>query len=586
MKKDKKNKKNILSSDGVKKHFFAASVIIVLLSIIYSGSFDSPFLFDDRLNITENPYIRVTKLDFSQIKRAAVQDKFQLRLFSNFTFALDYYFHKLNLKYMHAENLALHAGASFLLYLIVYYFISSLLKDELSDLSKWLAALFSVLVWSVHPAHTQTVIYIVQRQTLMAVFFSLQSFLFYMLFTKAKNINKKIFFLVLCVTSFLVSSVCKEISWTVPLIIFLYEFLIRRQIGSKFEIKKTLIFSFSIFSTGAVGLFFLLKSELLTRYLGIYKVLDYGPWQRILTEGRVITSYLITIMFPYPSRLALDHDVAVSVSLFDPFTTFLAFLFILGSLVFGLFYLRKSPFPLFLILCFLIVLAPESSFIPVELKYDHRMYMPSLFFFPPFVIFIFRKLHNKKSAAIMTLWVLGLAVISFTRTAAWESEESIWSDAAAKYPELSRPWSNLCGALVEKGDLNNALLSCNRAIELAPNEEFPVLNKAIALMRLGKKEEAKDNFNKAAKMNPANDVARYNYGAFLEKENDLEAALTEYDAAIKANELHSLSRYRRALIYEKTGRSKEAIFELELLILMYPDFNLAKESLNKIKSQH
>jgi len=588
LKKEKKHNKkkpqeNDSFSQGAIKHVLSALAIIILASFIYGGSFDSPFIFDDRLNITENPYIRITKLEPAQIKRAAVQDKFQLRAISNLTFALDYYFHKLNLRVMHVENIIVHILSSFMLYLAVYFFISFSYKERLSNLSKWLAALFAALVWSAHPAHTQAVIYIVQRQTLLAVLFSLLSFFFYMLSHRSDSMTHKFLLLILCTISFVVSAFCKEISWTVPLIIFLYELLIIRQIGKKLELKKLSGIVLAIFITGGLGLFLLLKTEILTSYLVSYKYLDYGPWQRMLTECRVVFSYLITIFFPFPSRLSFDHDVIVSTSISDPMTTLLALVLFMSAVMFGVWKIRNSPYPLFLILGYLIVLAPESSFIPVDLKNDHRIYMPSLFIIPPVVVFVFSRIGNKKSIALMTLLLILFAASSFSRTFVWKSEESIWLDAANKYPDLTRPWNNLCSAQSDGGSLEKALLSCSRAIELSPHDEYPILNRAIVLMKLGHVNEAEVHFKKAASINPKNDIVRYNYGAFLEKEGNKESALSQYNAALGVNPHHQLARYRRALILYEAGKSRDAVSELELLIRMYPDFEAAKNALYKIK---
>jgi protein O-mannosyl-transferase len=55
--------------------------------------------------------------------------------------------------------------------------------------------------------------------------------------------------------------------------------------------------------------------------------------ERVLTEGRVVCWYVSILLLPLPSRMNLEHDFAVSQSLFSPPTTFLAFLALLALLL-------------------------------------------------------------------------------------------------------------------------------------------------------------------------------------------------------------------------------------------------------------
>lgn len=51
-------------------HLIAIFAICLLCIIIYSNTLNSSFVFDDFHNIKENPYIRLTDLDFEKLYNA------------------------------------------------------------------------------------------------------------------------------------------------------------------------------------------------------------------------------------------------------------------------------------------------------------------------------------------------------------------------------------------------------------------------------------------------------------------------------------------------------------------------------------
>ena len=79
-----------------------------------------------------------------------------------------------------------------------------------------------------------------------------------------------------------------------------------------------------------------------------------------------------------PSRLALHHEFDKSLSLFVPVTTFLSLLFILGILIAAIYWKKTQPLRSFFIVWYFLTLVIESSVIPLELVFEHRVYLPSI----------------------------------------------------------------------------------------------------------------------------------------------------------------------------------------------------------------
>lgn len=565
-------------------HAVAAGLIILAAAAIYHNALDVPFLFDDQINIVDNPYIRMDRLSPDRIRTALFQDKFQLRLLSNFTFALDYYFHRLDPARMHGENVALHAVASLLVYALAWVMVPLAWGKKASTRHRWAAALFASLVWSVHPAHTQAVSYLVQRHTVMAAAGTLGSVLAYLLARTAPDRKRAIAWFIAAGLCVVIAAGSKETGYAAPVYILMaeYVFIAPKRSGKGRALLwpgAAMLCLLAIVAAAA-----LLKTGILSSYLSGYSDLGYGPGERIMTESRVLTSYLLTAFFPHPARLALDHEVIASSSIIDPISTLPAVIFWAGVAFASAAGLWKRSVAAFMALGFIVSLLPESSFIPVELQNDQRIYLSSLFLLPPLSAWAVLVVGSKRAAPILTLAVIMAATLAHSRNRTWLSAASLWEDSASKSPGLARPWSNLCAALTEKRELERAVRSCRLSSEIDPDEPMPAVNRAVALWMLGRKDEAAALFQASAKRWPSSALARFNYGAWLESEGRPEDAIREYGAALEADPFHFEARLRRARLYARTGRRDLAVSELETLSRMFPDNPAARSALDLIRA--
>ena len=200
-------------------------------------------------------------------------------------------------------------------------------------------------------------------------------------------------------------------------------------------------------------------------------ILNYGsrlftPAERLLTQPRVIWFYLSQIFWPDPGRLSLVHDVEWSRGLLAPWTTLPAVLGIAGLALLGLSQVRKRPMLSFAVLFFLFNHVIESSLIGLELVYEHRNYLPSLFLFVPVALALHAlagKLRQRILAApafaavFGALLVVGWGAGSFVRNQTWLDHKTFWEDSARKAPLSMRPVHNLAYYHYERrGDYEKA----------------------------------------------------------------------------------------------------------------------------------
>jgi Tfp pilus assembly protein PilF len=271
----------------------------------------------------------------------------------------------------------------------------------------------------------------------------------------------------------------------------------------------------------------------------------YTPLERLLAQPRILLFYLSLIFYPAPNRLSLVHDVEFSTSLWHPWTTLPAILVVLGLIGFAIFKLRKWPVVAFAILFFFLNHAIESSIIPLELIFEHRNYLPSLFIFWPVAIGLERLigLYRNRNAAVyyallafIPLLLVGMGAGTYIRNIDWTSEKYLWEDAMRKAPRASRPIHMLAWTHYERiGDRNTALALYHKALNGEKYNiatEPRILNNIAAIYHYrGDFEKAAQYWQKAvASATPGTDRQfRFRLALSLIKLERLDEAMTELD---------------------------------------------------------
>jgi hypothetical protein len=176
----------------------------------------------------------------------------------------------------------------------------------------------------------------------------------------------------------------KEIAFTLPLAIALYEFLFLRD-----SIKRRLLYLAPLLLTMLIIPLSILDAD---RPIGEF-IGEAGEAARVesgvsrldylLTESRVVVTYIRLLLLPINQNI--DYDFPFYNSFFDP-KVFLSFLLLVSIVGLGAFLLRcsRSSEPAlravsFGIFWFFITLSVESSLIPIQdVIFEHRLYLPSV----------------------------------------------------------------------------------------------------------------------------------------------------------------------------------------------------------------
>ena len=233
-------------------------------------------------------------------------------------------------------------------------------------------------LWLFLPIHISSVFYIIQRMTLLAGFFTLLGIGFFLSgFYLDNNGHRRIgrFIatagLIVCYTAGILS---KENAILLGLYIsVMYFIFLQPRDSSSFWKRWTLILGV------APPVLILLYLYFSHRYLYGYAIRHFTPIERLLTEAVILWDYVIKIFIPTPTNLNIFNDgFPVSRGLIYPSYTLAAVVGWLVMIILALRLKKTAPFFSFAILWFLAGHLLESTFIGLELYFEHRNYLPSL----------------------------------------------------------------------------------------------------------------------------------------------------------------------------------------------------------------
>jgi tetratricopeptide (TPR) repeat protein len=525
--------KNHLTQNGPDWREAIMLLLFVLLGfLIYSNTLESPFTFDDWGNIKNNAHIRLTKLTWKALLEAGIESPCWDRPLANISFALNYYFNGYRVIGYHLVNIVVHITTGILLYLFTKTTTSLSSLRPRHGLHEHVPFI-TAIIWLVHPIHTQSVTYISQRMNSMVAMFYVLSFLLYAKARIAKGAGKKRAMYSGCLISGILSLFSKPIAATLPFFILLYEWYFFQDLDRKWLKRRLLTFT-------AVVIFFLLLAFV---YWGVHPVqrmlsmsgdYDFALTERVLTEFRVVIHYLSLLFYPHPSRLNLDYDFPLSRSLIDPASTLVAICAITGVLGVAIWIAKQERLLSFCILWFFGNLTLESTVIPLEIIYEHRTYLPSMFVSLLAVTLTYRHLkQNWLRMAIFWFVIILFSVWTHERNTVWRSEVTLWNDCVKKAPLKARPHYNLANALVFQGKVGEAISHYSEALRLELDFAKAHVNLGNVLVYQGRVEEAIEHYSEALRIRPDWIVLHNNLGNALMLQRKVKEAISHYTELLR-----------------------------------------------------
>ena len=440
--------------------------LLFFIVVIYSNTLNASWHLDDRPNIINNPYLHIDSFHLKKLVNTFFTDPHNPQLLSKkpyrpvacLSFAINWYFGQDHVLGYHIVNILIHfLTAFFLFFFILKLFNTPNLKNQQS--SPFLIALLSSMLWAANPIQTQAVTYIVQRMTLLAAFFYILGMYSYINARLCSGSTRRFVWFGLCPFFYFLAFFSKQNAVMMPIALMLLEIIFFQNLSDRKVRKSVLIIVSAAFAFVLLaGALAFLKPDLFM--LDLYSTRTFTLSERLLTQPRIVLFYLSQIFYPLPGRLSIAHDVILSTSIVNPWTTLPSILIIFFMIGFSIFQIQNWPIFSFSVLFFFLNHIIESSIIPLELIFEHRNYLPSFFLFLPFSLVSYHSITflRKKNTLIEILIIISIFSYitffmtgTFLRNQVWKDDITLWSDTLSKAPNDARAY-NIIGIKLAWGD--------------------------------------------------------------------------------------------------------------------------------------
>jgi hypothetical protein len=365
-------------------------------------------------------------------------------------------------------NLLIHT----LIGLLLFLFVSVLLKSiKHSETTSFTIALFVSAIWLVHPLNVSTTLYVVQRMTQLMMLFSLLALLCYLPGRQYMDSNRN-----------------KSLALMSLGLLFFGALAVLSKENGVLVLAYVVVMEFTLFANSPIPRWYKIWRRyflytpliLLTIYfvatwpevLSGYEHREFTLFERLLTESRILCEYLYLIIVPQIGGSGLIHDdIALSTSLFSPITTLLSMVSIFSLIFIAIKFRAKHKILSFSILWFFAGHILESSFIGLELYFEHRNYMPMV---GPLVglsyyTYVYAgKLGKRWLQNLPILVFIYCCVLTYQSSTTWSNPFLLYKVWAVEHPDSLRAQRVYAQSLMIVGEYDTALTVLNTTFNKHP----------------------------------------------------------------------------------------------------------------------
>jgi hypothetical protein len=424
------------------------AAILLLTALIYWPGLRGGFLFDDFPNIVDNSTLHVTQLDYASLRTAALASPSSelKRPLAYLSFGLNEYFTGLAPWPMKAVNLIVHLLNA----LLVYALVTALLRLSPDSGSKRdakrdsrLLALAVTVAWTLAPINLTCVLYVVQRMESLCNVFVLAGLWAYLHGRERQLAGRNGWWWIAAglLGGTGLGLLSKESAALLPLYAMLVEWaLLRCRCADARSSRLLAGLHWSMLALGTV-----VAMLVLPRYFGpdAYVFRPFTLWQRLLTEPRVLWTYIDWMLLPNLNRLGFYYDdYQISTALWQPPTTLfaLAGLALLAAAAFAL-RTRIALASLGIAWFFAAHLLTATVF-PLELVFEHRNYFAST----GLILAVFsigswiaaRTPSRQLLPAVAMAWIAWTGFVTALRVQEWQHPVRLAASLASKQPNSPR----------------------------------------------------------------------------------------------------------------------------------------------------
>lgn len=346
-----------------------------------------------------------------------------------------------------------------------------------------LAALVGSAAWALHPLWVSTVLYAVQRMAMLATTFVLLGLLA-LLWGHRQLVTSPFrgaaWIVLSAVPLTLLAGLSKENGLLLPVLALTVIATVLAQHTERLPDDARRVWR------GLVTVFYAIPAACLLLYLvveipdfaaRIDRIREFTLAERVLTQGRMLVEYLSWLLIPRPVSTGLFQDgVEISTGLWEPWTTVPAWLIVLASLVIGWALRRRAPAFALAVLFFFAGHLMESTVAPLELRFEHRSYLPATMLFFPLAVAAVNAGRPRITTAVVAGVIVVIAFMTHLRVDLWSSPLERALTWAKISPESARAQASAALEIRDHGQPRLAMQHLQRQREKFPASTMIQLN--------------------------------------------------------------------------------------------------------------
>lgn len=511
--------------------FLHALFLLLVTFLVYAPSVRFPFLkFDDVPFIVENEYAHqwsslpsffTGSTDTALARNAPKLVNFYRPVVSTWAL-LNYKLFGLRPAFWHLSAIALYALGVWLLWRIAW-------KLSRNDF----VALAAALLYALHPMHVEGVVWIAGScvEMLLNVFF-LAGFFLYLCWRD----DPRTVWLAGCGVAVLCGLLSKETAAVLPLLILTHALLFRLPQQGGSSSRGLRLTPLVLTLTAAVGVYIALRIPATHGAIVSHPRHSWGDAFR--TAPLLLVTYLKLAL--WPARLGTWYEAQIVPS-FSDLHFYLPLAILLGYAAVMTWALARKKLVGFLLLWWVAVLGPPLAAVRIfpdfELLHDRFASVPlaGLCILAALALDLLpsadRVLFGFKAAGAFALAVITavFGVLTVRQVDTWTNDMAMYAHAVEVSPRSVRPRILLGGELIERKDIDRALILYRDTLRLDPDRWESIFALSITLAHTGNSAEAIRLLEHGLQVSPTR-VALYHALA------GIQAGAGQYDEAFKVLE--------------------------------------------------
>ncbi|MBW2183759.1 MAG: tetratricopeptide repeat protein [Deltaproteobacteria bacterium] len=540
-----------------KKVFHTLLPLLILFPlpwITYFNTLNNDFVFDDLPLIQANETLSSLN-NATDIINLIIQ-KGGYRTVITLSYAIDYHFSGLSPLSYNISNIIYHTINSLLVYLLTLF----LLKNRI-------VALFTALLFTLHPVHTDSVTYMAGRRDILFTIFYLIGFYAFLKYRSTHRFT----FILFSIAAYLLSIGSKEMGVTLPAIFLLYDLVNNlpqkareprlnllhalRTTLSKIWIQYKYFYTF--FFTGALAFTY-------------YKVFINSPSHQkeyygdsllltLLTSSKIIVHYIKLLIFPLNLVADYSYNAFPLVSSPLDWASISSIVLLLAILLVLVRMFTIEKWIAFGGIWFFITLLPVCQIFPHhELLAEHYLYLPS-YGFCLITALLFNKLLEETGRPPLIIAILIAIILLFSlriidRNRDWKDGMALWSKTVRTVPRCVRAQNNLGVEYLSVKKYKESHTHLEAALAIKPNYAEAHNNLGLVYKEQGLYDHAISSFTEAIRYNIFFFDALNNLATTFERKGEYGKAIKTFNYILKKKPKDAQAYNNLGIVYQQKGQ--------------------------------